>query len=188
MRRALYSGTIYTIAKIKRKVQGLPAFQALEELPAAPDLVVVALPETLVDDALRSAVALGARGAIVYASGYAELGDHGQARQAEIARIARNGGLRLVGPNTQGAANFATGAIAHFGTIIDHLSQSFSPFGIVSQSGAGSQVLFSRLAEMGLGARYLVATGKEADVDVAVMVEAFVEDAGVELVLVYAES
>lgn len=188
MRRAAYSGTIYPITKSKRQVQGVPAFQALEELPAAPDLVVVALPETLVDDALRSAVALGARGAIVYASGYAELGDHGQARQAEIARIARNGGLRLVGPNTQGVANFATGAIAHFGTIIDQLSPPVSPIGIVSQSGAGSQILYARLAELGLGARYLVATGNEADVDVADMVEAFVEDAGVELVLVYAES
>ncbi|SAI59380.1 acyl-CoA synthetase [Bordetella ansorpii] len=182
-----YRGKLFPVSR-RDTVQGLPAYARLEDLPQSPDLVVIALPEAQIADALRSAIAMGAGAAIIFASGYAEMGEQGRAMQEEIAAIARAGNLRLIGPNTQGAANFATGAIGHFGTIIDQLEPRPSPIGIVSQSGAGSQIIYTRLHALGLGAKYMVATGNEADLDVADLIEAYVADDGIQLVLAYAES
>lgn len=188
MLRYGYAGTIYPVSRGKDRVQGIPAYGSLEELPQAPDLVVIALPEALIADTLESAIRAGASAAIIFASGYAELGEAGRAEQRRITEIAHRGGLRLIGPNTQGLANFATGAIAHFGTIIDQIAPVPSPIGIVSQSGAGSQIIYSRLNDLGLGARYLVATGNEADLDIADIIEAYAHDPDLKLILVYAES
>lgn len=167
MKRHGFTGAIYPVSLNRPQVQGLAAFQSLSQVPEPPDLVVVALPQAQIVEAISMAATLGAAGVVIFASGYAELGDEDRASQAALAQLAQSLGVRLVGPNTQGMANFATSAIAHFGTIIDQLPPLRAPVGIVSQSGAGSQILYTRLHEVGVGVDYLVATGNEADVDVA---------------------
>ena len=188
MMRYQYAGTVYPISKGKSQVQGIEAYQSLDELPTLPDLVVIALPEALILDSILAAARAGAKAVVIFASGYAELGDSGRQAQERIAALARDHGLRVIGPNTQGFANFSTGAVAHFGTIIDQIRPDPSPIGIVSQSGAGSQILYTRLNDLGLGAKYLVATGNEADVDIADVVAGYATDDTLKLILVYAES
>ena len=188
MMRYQYAGTVYPISKGKHQVQGIKAYQSLDELPSSPDLVVIALPEVLVPESMFASARAGAKAVIIFASGYAELGDAGRQAQARITELARDLGLRVIGPNTQGFANFSTGAVAHFGTIIDQIRPDPSPIGIVSQSGAGSQILYTLLNDLGLGAKYLVATGNEADVDIADVVAGYASDDALKLILVYAES
>ena len=188
MRRHDYRGQVFPVSKNRAVVQGMAAYRTLADVPGRPDVVVIALAEAAIPEALNAAIEAGAAAAIIYASGYAEMGDAGRAQQAHIADIAKQGGLRLIGPNTQGVANFATGAIAHFGVIIDQVTPRRSPIGVVSQSGAGSQIVYARLDALDIGAKYLVATGNEADIDVAEIVQAYVDDSEIELVLVYAES
>ncbi len=188
MKRHRFAGDIYPVSLNRTEVQGIRAYADLADLPGVPDLVVIALAEAHIAQALEACATAGAAGAVIFASGYAELGEAGRAQQADLTRFARASGVRLIGPNTQGLANFATGAVAHFGTIIDQLPTRVSPVGIVSQSGAGSQILYARLHEVGIGAKYLVATGNEADVDVGTVALAYAQDPDVELILVYAES
>ncbi|MCD0501684.1 acetate--CoA ligase family protein [Bordetella petrii] len=186
--RSGFAGKLYPVSLNRDRVQDIRAYRRLEDVPGAPDLVVIALPEAQIAEALRSAIGKGAGAAIIFASGYAELGQHGREQQEEIAAIARAGQLRLIGPNTQGVANFGSGAIAHFGTIIDQVQARSTPIGIVSQSGAGSQIVYARLDELGLGAKYMVATGNEADVDVADLIDAYAADDEIKVILAYAES
>lgn len=183
-----YQGKLFPISNSRDSVQGIPAYRSLDQLPEAPDLLVIALPEALIEDSLKAAGKIGTRNAIIFASGYAELGAEGRAMQERLTNVAKSLGIRLLGPNTQGMANFATGAITHFGTIIEQVSPPPSPIGVVSQSGAGSQIIYSRLSELGLGAQYLVATGNEADLDVADFIHAYAADEDIKLILVYAEA
>ena len=191
MRRHGYAGRILPVNPKRAEVQGLAAYPTLRALPEAPDAVVISLPGEEVAAAIDDCVAVGARLAVVYSSGFAELGEEGRRQQADLvarARRAANGGLRLFGPNCQGVANFATGAILNFSTMINENAPADGPVAIVSQSGAGAAILYGGLRRAGIGVRYMLSTGNEADVCAAEAVRAVVEDEGIRLVVLYIET
>ena len=167
LRRHGFAGRILPVNPKRAEVQGLAAYPSLRALPEAPDAVVISLPGEDVAAAIDDCVAVGARLAVIYSSGFAELGEEGRQQQADLvarARRAPNGGLRLFGPNCQGVAHFATGAILNFSTMINENAPADGPVAIVSQSGAGAAILYGGLRRAGIGVRYMLSTGNEADV------------------------
>src|SRR5207302_2156646 len=112
----------------------------------------------------------------------------GMKMQESMVHTARRAGMRLIGPNCQGLANFATGVVANFSTIFHELEARDGPVAIVSQSGANSQAIYTLVMEKGLGVRHVHATGNEADVTVAELAAAVLADEGVRLLLLYMEA
>jgi acyl-CoA synthetase (NDP forming) len=188
LQRYGYRGAIYPINPGRATVQGLRAFARLEDVPEAPELAIVAVGGDEAVRAVDSCAAQGVKVAVVMASGFGETGDAGLRVQDEMVRTARRAGMRLIGPNCQGLANFATGMVANFSTIFHELEGRDGPVAIVSQSGANSQAIYSLVMKKGLGVRHVHATGNEADVTVADLAEAVVEDPGVRLLLLYMEA
>ncbi|MCW5286966.1 acetate--CoA ligase family protein [Verminephrobacter eiseniae] len=188
MRRYGFQDDIYPVNPRRTEVQGLPCYASLADLPQAPDLVVISLAGSQVDAALAQCIAAGARCAVIYSSGFAELGAAGLAAQQALVRRASAAGLRLIGPNTQGVANFQTGAVLNFSTMINECAPQDGAIAIVSQSGAGAGILYGGLRRQGLGVRYMVATGNEAGVNVARAVRGLLEDPSLRLILMYAEA
>ena len=188
MRRHGYAGRIFPINPNRSEVQGLPAYASLRALPEAPDAVVISLAGEDVAAAIDDCVAVGAKAAVIYSSGFAELGDAGRAQQADLLARARRGGLRLFGPNCQGVANFSSGAILNFSTMINESPPDDGPVAIVSQSGAGAAILYGGLRRAGIGVRYMISTGNEADVCAAEAVRAVMEDERIRLVVLYVET
>ena len=86
-------------------------------------------------------------------------GEEGRAVQRAMVDTARAAGMRLYGPNTQGLANFGTGAIAGFSTMFVEVPPLDGPVGIVSQSGGMSAMAYGLLRGRGLGVRHVHATG-----------------------------
>lgn len=188
LKRYGYRGAIYPINPARSAVQGLRAFAGIEDTPRAPDLAVVAVAG---DEAVRAVEACAARGvkvAVVMTSGFAETGEAGSAKQNRMVAAAQAAGMRLIGPNCQGLANFATGTVANFSTIFHELEGRDGPVAIVSQSGANSQAIYQLVRDRGLGVRHVHATGNEADVAVADLAAAVAADPGVRLLLLYLES
>ena len=188
LQRYGFRGAIYPINPARPTVQGLPAFGSIEQTPQVPELAIVAVAG---DEAVRAVEACAARGvkvAVVMTSGFGETGAEGLTKQKQMVDAAHRAGMRLIGPNCQGLANFATGVVANFSTIFNELEARDGPVAIVSQSGANSQAIYTLLHERGLGARHVHATGNEADVTVADLAAAVVADPGVRLVLLYMEA
>jgi len=100
-----YRGPIYAVHPWHQEVMGVPCFPDLGALPEQVDMVAVLLAAGQVLPVLQSAVEGGIRAAWVLASGFAESGPEGQARQAELTRFAAETGLLLCGPNCIGFAN-----------------------------------------------------------------------------------
>lgn len=188
MQRHGYAGRIYPVNPKRAEIQGLAAYPDLAALPDSPDVVVISVAGTEAEQAIEQCIAVGAKGAVIYSSGFAELGEAGAAQQQRLVARARAGGLRLFGPNTQGVANFATGAVLHFSTMINEEAPQDGPVAIVSQSGAGSSIVYGGLRRKGIGVRYMVATGNEADVTAAETLRAIAEDDAVRVMLLYVES
>jgi acetate---CoA ligase (ADP-forming) len=188
LKRYGYRGAVYPVNPGRATVQGLRAYGAVAELPEAPELAIVAVAG---DEAVRAVEACAARGvkvAVVMASGFGETGPEGLRVQESLVETAKRSGMRLIGPNCQGLANFATGMVANFSTIFHEMEARDGPVAIVSQSGANSQAIYTLVMRKGLGVRHVHATGNEADVTVADLAEAVLEDSGVRLLLLYMEA
>src|SRR4051812_23292432 len=187
LQRYGYRGAIYPINPGRASVQGVRAFARIEDTPRPPDLAIIAIAGNEALGAVQACAARGVKVAVVMSSGFAETGEEGTRAQARMAAAAQAAGMRLIGPNCQGLANFATGMVANFSTIF-HEEGCDGPVAIVSQSGANSQAIYTLLREKGLQARHVHATGNEADVTVADLAAAVVDDPGVHLVLLYMEA
>jgi len=188
MKRYGYRGAIYPINPGRAEVQGLKAYASIGDVPEAPELAVIAVAGDEAVRAVEECAAKGVKVAVVMTSGFGEIGAEGKVAQQRMAAAARAAGMRLVGPNCQGLANFATGAVANFSTIFHELEARDGPVAIVSQSGACSQAIYILARQRGLDVRHVHATGNEADVTVADLAEEIVKEEGVRLVLLYMEA
>jgi acyl-CoA synthetase (NDP forming) len=184
-----YKGTVYPINPNRSEVQGFRAFSDVASLPEAPDLAIVATPADRVADAVAACARRGVRATIVMASGFAETSgvDAIEAERALVA-TARAAGMRLIGPNSQGLANFGCGAVASFSTMFLEVPPEDGPVAIVSQSGMMSVAPYGLLRRRGIGVRHTHATGNDADVTLAELALAVVQDPFVRLLLLYVES
>jgi acetate---CoA ligase (ADP-forming) len=189
LQRFGFSGRIYPINPKRDSVQGLRTYADLTALPEAPDLAVIATPSHTVMAAVDACASIGVKIAIVMASGFGETSSD-EAIEAERVMVARAraAGMRIIGPNCQGLANFATGTIASFSTILGEVEPADGPVAIVSQSGVMSAVPYGLLRARGIGVRHAHSTGNDADVTLSELAVAVVKDPSVRLLLLYIES
>lgn len=191
MRAFGYTGEILPVNPGRHVIQGLPAHASVADLVAlgkTPEAAIVAVSGDATLEQVGLCADAGVKAAVIMASGFAETGAAGRARQQELVRIANAGGMRLVGPNAQGTANFASGAVLNFSTMFMEVAPQDGPIAIISQSGAASVMPYALLRQAGHGVRYLVATGNDADLDACAIAAAVAADPEVRLILVYLET
>jgi acyl-CoA synthetase (NDP forming) len=188
MQRFGFGGRIFPINPTRTEVQGLKAFPSLRDTPDRPELAIIAVPAANALSAVQDCAERGVEVAVVLTSGFGETGAEGRAVQDSIIATARGAGMRIIGPNTQGVANFGNGTIASFATLFSEIEPGDGPVGIVSQSGAMSVVPYAHLRRAGIGVRYAHATGNEADVTVADLAASVLDDPDIRLLLLYMEN
>ncbi|MCP3020651.1 acetate--CoA ligase family protein [Cupriavidus basilensis] len=188
MREHGYAGKLFPVNPQRDTIQGLPAFASLDALPEVPELAIIVVGGDAAVSAVRDCARLGVAAAIVIASGFGEAGEEGRRQQDEMVRVATGAGLRLVGPNSQGLANFGTGTIASFSTMFIEVPPQDGPVAVVSQSGGVSAMVYGLLRGQGIGVRHMHATGNEADITVSELALAVAHDPDVQLILLYLES
>lgn len=185
LRRYGFAGTIVPVNPNRGEIEGVPCYPSLAAAPPV-DLAVVALGADRTVQAVQDCAAAGVKGVVLPAQGFGETGEEGRAREAEIVAAARSGGLRIVGPNTDGIANLATGAIASIQPVLDARVPD-GPVAVVAQSGATAGSLVMRLQREGIGCRYYAAAGNEVDLGLADYVSYVIQDPEVKIVLSFVE-
>lgn len=183
LRKYGYSGEIYPINPKGGEIQSLPAYTHLADTPSAPELAVVAVPAELALQAVRDCAQRGVKVVVVLSSGFAEAGAEGLALQADMTRVARARGMRLMGPNCLGSLGVAQKVIGSFSVALeDHMPQA-GGIGIVSQSGNVGSYTLQILVQRGVGISAMVTTGNEADVDLADGIAALARDPQTRVIL-----
>jgi acetate---CoA ligase (ADP-forming) len=184
-----FKGRIFPINPSRTEVQGYKCYNSLADLPEAPDMVIVAVAGDNAIGAVEDCAAHGVKVAVVMASGFGEVDAVvGKAKERRMVEAAHRGGMRIVGPNSQGLANFGTGAIASFSTMFMDMDRAEGHVAMLSQSGALSTVPVGFLRQRGIGVRHTHATGNDADISVGELAVAVAEDPEVKLLLLYLES
>jgi acyl-CoA synthetase (NDP forming) len=184
-----FKGKIFPINPSRAEIQGHTCYPSLAELPEAPEMVIVAVAGDNAIGAVEDCAARGVKIAVVMASGFGEVDAvAGKAKEQRMVAAARRAGMRIVGPNSQGLANFGTGAIASFSTMFMEFDRAEGHVAMLSQSGALSTVPVGFLLQRGIGVRHSHATGNDADITVGELAVAVAEDPQVKLMLLYLES
>lgn len=184
-----FTGAVLPVNARRSVVQGLPAYPDVAALPVVPDVALIALPGAAATEAVLACAQLGVRACVVFTSGFGETDDpDALALQERMLAAARHAGMRLVGPNCQGLANFANGAVLGFSTMFTEQPPCDGPVAIVSQSGAMCSVPYGLLRRRGVGIRYAHGSGNDADVGVAELAEAVLADPEIRLLLLYLEN
>lgn len=178
-----YRGAVYPINPKGGTIQGLPAYTSVKDTPAAPELAILAVPAAATPAALRDCAARGVKAAIVLSAGFTEAGPQGAALQSELVAIAREHGMRVLGPNCLGTVNVAERLIGSFSIALEENMPPVGHVGIVSQSGNVGSHTMQSVARRGMGVSRFVATGNEADVDAADGIAALAEDPDTRIIL-----
>jgi len=135
MRNFGFRGRLYPVNPKYEDIDGYKSYPNLVSLPEKVDLVIISVPAHFVADALKDCVASGNLNVHIFTSGFKEIGEEEGVRlQAQIEKIAREGGLRVVGPNCMGfyvpAARMLTWTAA---------ATESGPVAFISQSGGNAQ-------------------------------------------------
>jgi len=155
--RGGFSGPIYPVNPHLTKLLGLPAYPSVEALPAPVDLAIIILRKERVLRVLEACGKKGVRAVIIMSSGFSEMGDEEGERR--LAGVAKQWGMRLLGPNCAGFAATWEGVHASFESRIKRGHIAF-----LSQSGAMCAVILAMARAEGLGLSFFVSYGNAADV------------------------
>ena len=170
-----YQGRIFPVNPKYADIAGLRCYPDIAALPEAPDLTVIAVPAAQVPAAVRGLVRRGGHAAVIFSSGFAEMGEAGRALELEITVAARAAGLRLCGPNCLGLINAFDNVIATFGQFAEGATPP-GPVAFVTQSGAFGTAIAALARRRALGLGYFINTGNECDVDFVQVMRAVLND------------
>ncbi|MBD1551460.1 acetate--CoA ligase family protein [Pseudomonas typographi] len=188
MLRQGFDGLLMPVNPNRQEVQGLPAWASVEALPQAPDTAIIAVPAAQVLDTLSALGRKGTRSALVFSSGFSEVGGEGEALQQRIVAEAKRWNLRLLGPNTAGVFN---ANIGYYGSFASGLERGFplpGRVGIASQSGAYAAHMLGLARARGLGTPIMASTGNEGDITLGDAIGWLVQSPDIDVVVAYAES
>jgi len=181
-----YRGSIYPVNPKYREIAGLRCYADVASLPEAPELAVIAVPAAKVAESVRELARRGCGAAVIFSSGFAEMGEQGRRLELEIAAMARASGMRLCGPNCLGLINAWSQVIATFGQFAEGPTPP-GPVSFVTQSGAFGTAIAALARERSLGLGYFINTGNECDVDFVQMMRATLDDARIRVGAGYLE-
>ncbi len=172
-----YAGRIYPVNKSGlAEVQGLPAFASVSAIPGTLDQAIIVVPAGGVEAAVQDSIAKGVKCVLVLTSGFAEISPEGRAQQDRLVALCRAAGVRMVGPNSLGLLNVGARYFATFSTALNGLQPKAGPIALATQSGAFGSCTYAMASLRGMGFSKIVATGNEADVDVAECIDYLAED------------
>lgn len=168
---------------------GLPCFGSIRDLPETPDHVGIIVAAERVGGVIEDCVAKGVPFATIFTGGFGEIGTaEGLAEQDRIVAMARAGGLRLMGPNCNGAINFVDRIPMASTATVGEAPQPPGDIGIIGNSGGLPQVnVMWRAHELGIGISHEVSCGNEADLEIADFIDFLAHDPATRVILVAAE-
>jgi acyl-CoA synthetase (NDP forming) len=181
-----FKGEIWPVNPRYEAIGDLACHASARELPGAPDVGLVLVGANRAVEAVRDLAAAGAGHAIVLASGFGESGEEGRARQAALREAA--GSMRILGPNTIGLVNLTDGIMLSASGAMESADFTGGRIALVSQSGGILGSLLSRAMARGIGFSKLVATGNEADLEVADFVDELADDTATDVIALYLET
>jgi acetate---CoA ligase (ADP-forming) len=179
-----YEGRLYPINPKYAEILGQRCYPSMSDLPERPDVVALCVSYTRIVESFRTVADKGAGAAVIFDGGFAEHGEEGRRRQADLVAMCREADVALCGPNCMGVLN------PHHKSSI-YMQEVRDPAGLagnvalVSQSGS---ICIGMLADIRrFGYSHAISSGNEAVVSTAQYLEALVADPETRVIATFTE-
>jgi acyl-CoA synthetase (NDP forming) len=191
-----FAGKVFPLSRSAGEVQGLKAYESVDDLPEPADLAILIIPAEFVPAELERCGRAGIKAAVILSSGFAEVpGEKGARMQAEIVATAKCYDMAVTGPNTEGFANIEAALCPTFSPAMDKKAGPIRParalgtgqVSVISQSGGLGFSFFDRARPRNLAFRYIVTTGNEAALEVSDVLDYLLDEGGTDVFLLLLE-
>ncbi len=178
-RKIGFAGPVWPVHPTKPMIGGLPAYASLADLPQAPDATFIGVNRLATISVVRELSAMGAGGAVCFASGWSEAG----AAQLQHDLVHAAADMAILGPNCYGVINYLDGALLwpdqHGGRRV------FTGVALLSQSS--NIVINLTMQARALPVAYVACLGNAAQVGLAELAGALLADERVTAIGMYVE-
>ena len=178
-----YEGKVYPINPKADEILGLKCYASVLDVPDSIDLAVIVIPAKYVIAALEECGQKGVRGAVIISAGFREVGAEGRKREKELVRIARQYGMRLVGPNVLGIIDTISKLNASFAVGMPRRGK----IAFMSQSGALCTSILDIALAQDIGFSHFVSLGNKADLNEMDFIEEWWHDPESNVIMAYLE-
>ena len=184
MIKAGFPGKIFPVNPNAKTIEGLACYPDVASIGQIPELVIIVVPAKIVPSIMRQCAKAGVKSVVIITAGFKEVGPEGKELEQQVVQIARQAGIRVIGPNCLGVIAPANKLNASFGGdlprtgVIGYLSQSGALLAAILDFANANNIGFSKLASI----------GNKADVDELDVIRAFGADPGVKVIAGYLEN
>ncbi len=180
-----YPGKKYPVSRSCKELDGIPCYPSLTDIAEPIDLVIAAIPAAAVEKLVAECAQKKVKFIVIHAAGFAELGEEGKSLQERVVGIAREHGIRLVGPNCMGIYC----PEAHLNTIVELEESDALPGGVAfsGQSGWATEHFVVGGNDRGLRFSKVISSGNQADLNFFDFLAYFGADPSTKVICAYIE-
>lgn len=187
LRNMGFQGDIYPVNPKYKSIDNLNCYGSISEIGRNIDIAVIAVPAPLVPDAIRDA-GKKVKGAIIIGAGFGETGKDGRKMEDGIKEIAKETGIRVMGPNCLGLYDTVSMVDTFFVPAERMGRPGRGGISVLSQSGSFSSLIMDEMASEGIGVSRIVSYGNRIDVGESDCLEFLADDDNTKAVAIYMES
>ncbi|MHC1579991.1 MAG: acetate--CoA ligase family protein [Candidatus Alkanophagales archaeon] len=187
-------GAVYPINPRAESILGLKTYKSLRDVDGRVDLAIIATPPETVPQVVEGCVEKGVAACVILSAGFGESGEAGKRLEEEVLKIARRGGVRIIGPNCMGVYCSA-GRLGFFpdqragddvrrseGRLLNGDKVSF-----ISESGSIACMFYRMCRSLNVGVNKIVSSGNECDLNATDFLQYLGEDPTTEVIAAYLE-
>jgi len=180
-----FKGKIFLVHPSLSAIGNKDVYPRVQDIAEPIDLALIAVQSPNVPEVLKDCAEKKIHGAVVYSSGFKELGELGQILESQIAQIANKAHIGIIGPNCLGIGNIPL-----------RLNATFFPYptpipvgtvSMISQSGGVAGLMHYAAVDAQLGVAKFASIGNRVNLDFADFLEYFKTDADTQIVCLFIE-
>ena len=180
-----YTGKIFPISPTREMVFDKKAYKNVLDVPEEIDLAVIITKNDVVPSVLEECGKKKIKGAIVITAGFKEVNEAGAALERRLGEIAKQYGLRIIGPNCLGVMNLAPQTMMN-STFLKVTPKS-GGIALVSQSGAICAALVEDASAQGIGFSAVISMGNKVDLNEVDILRILSEHEQTKVIVMYLE-
>ena len=178
-----FQGELYPVNPHAEDILGKKVYPTITSIPGPVEMVVIATPAESVPGIVKEAGEKGAKSAVILTAGFRETGNAGKELEDNLLAVARETGIRIVGPNCLGIIIPPLDLNATF----DVQSPLSGQIGFISQSGAIITTVLDWSISRRIGFSSVISVGNQTDMGFLEYLQVLDQDPRTYAIILYVE-
>jgi acetyltransferase len=181
-----YRGALYGVGSQEGEIEGVRIYKDIESLPETPEVAIILTPARTVPALLEACGRKGIRRIVIESGGFSEYSHGDHSLEAGVLDIARNYGMKVIGPNCVGVVNFDIKMTMPFG-LYKNIPLPGGRVALISQSGGVGGTYLRAFSGYGVAPGKFVSIGNKLQLDEVDFLDYLLLDDKTDIVTMYLE-